>query len=66
MEDFNFYYLADQKHNPLKKTSLDKYLFRSSGNGWMLSCIVPIYNKDFLEGVTELILQLIILWKFAW
>ena len=52
MEDFNFYYLADQKHNPLKKPVWTNTYLDPAGNGWMLSCIVPIYNKDFLEGVT--------------
>lgn len=52
MEDLNFYYLADQKHNPLKKPVWTNTYLDPAGNGWMLSCIVPIYNKDFLEGVT--------------
>ena len=54
MEDYNFYYLADLKHNPEKKSVWTSAYLDPAGHGWMLSCIVPIYNKDFLEGVTGL------------
>ena len=54
MEDYNFYYLADLKHNPQKKSVWTSTYLDPAGNGWMLSCIVPIYNGDFLEGVTGL------------
>lgn len=54
MEDYNFYYLADKKHNPSKSTAWTSAYLDPAGNGWMLSCIVPIYNKEFLEGVTGL------------
>ena len=54
MEDYNFYYLADLVHNPEKKPVWTSAYLDPAGNGWMLSCIVPIYNKDFLEGVTGL------------
>ncbi|RXJ67658.1 hypothetical protein CRV08_09820 [Halarcobacter ebronensis] len=54
MEDYNFYYLADLKHNPEKKPVWTGAYLDPAGNGWMLSCIVPIYNKEFLEGVTGL------------
>ena len=52
MEDYNFYYLADKNHNPQKKAVWTGAYLDPAGLGWMLSCIVPIYNKDFLEGVT--------------
>ena len=52
MEDYNFYYLADLKHNPEKKAVWTSAYLDPAGNGWMLSCVVPIYNKEFLEGVT--------------
>lgn len=52
MEDFNFYYLADAKHNPHKKTVWTDTYLDPAGQGWMMSCIVPIYNQDFLEGVS--------------
>ncbi len=54
MEDYNFYYLADLKHDPEKKPVWTNTYLDPAGNGWMLSCVVPIYNKDFLEGVTGL------------
>jgi len=52
MEDYNFYFLADKKHNPKKQPVWTGAYLDPAGNGWMLSCIVPIYNGDFLEGVT--------------
>ena len=52
MEDYNFYYLADKKHNPEKKAVWTSAYLDPAGLGWMLSCIVPIYKNDFLEGVT--------------
>ncbi|MCK5524655.1 MAG: GHKL domain-containing protein [Thiomargarita sp.] len=54
MEDFNFYYEADAKHNPTRGVVWTDAYLDPAGQGWMLSCIVPIYNKDFLEGVTGL------------
>ena len=54
MEDYNFYYLADLKHNPEKKPVWTSAYLDPAGNGWLISCVVPIYNKDFLEGVTGL------------
>lgn len=52
MEEFNFYYLADAKHNPNRKTVWTDAYLDPAGQGWMMSCIVPIYNQDFLEGVS--------------
>ncbi len=52
MEEFNFYYLADAKHNPEKKTVWTDAYLDPAGHGWMMSCIVPIYNGEFLEGVS--------------
>lgn len=52
MEDFNFYYLADAKHNPKKIPVWTEAYLDPAGNGWMTSCVVPIYNGQFLEGVT--------------
>jgi len=54
MEDYNFYYLADNKHNPTKKATWTSAYLDPAGNGWMLSSLVPIYNNGFLEGVTGL------------
>jgi len=54
MQDFNFYYLADKKHNPSKKPVWTDIYYDPAGNGWMVSCVVPIYKGDFLEGVSGL------------
>lgn len=54
VSDYNFYYLADEKHNPKKEPVWTDAYLDPAGNGWMISCVVPIYNKDFLEGVTGL------------
>ena len=54
MEAFTFYDEADAKNNPTRAPVwIDTYL-DSAGRGWLLSCIVPVYNQDFLEGVTGL------------
>ncbi len=50
--DFNFYYLADEKHNPSRQPVWTDAYLDPAGMGWMASCIVPVYNGDFLEGVT--------------
>lgn len=51
---FNFYYEADATHNPERKAVwIDPYL-DPAGQGWMVSSIAPVYNKDFLEGVVGL------------
>ena len=50
--NFNFYYLADQKHNPEKKVIWTDTYLDPAGMGWMASCIAPIYNNGYLEGVT--------------
>jgi signal transduction histidine kinase len=52
MEGFNFYYEADAKHNPERKPVWTDAYLDPAGKGWMLSCIVPIYRNDFLEGVS--------------
>ncbi|MGM0518995.1 MAG: ATP-binding protein [Campylobacterota bacterium] len=54
MENYNFYYKADKKHNPDKKPVWTSAYLDPAGQGWMVSCVVPIYNNEFLEGVTGL------------
>ncbi len=54
MEDYNFYYDADAKHNKQRIPVWTNAYLDPAGQGWMVSCVVPIYNKDFLEGVTGL------------
>lgn len=48
---YNFYYLADEKHNPQKKVVWTNTYFDPAGRGWMISAIAPVYKKEFLEGV---------------
>ncbi|MEG3639891.1 sensor domain-containing diguanylate cyclase [Magnetococcus sp. PR-3] len=54
MEVYNFYYLADPKHNPQRKPVWTNTYLDPAGQGWMVSCVVPIYNGDLMEGVTGL------------
>ena len=49
--DYNFYYLADAKHNPQRKLVWTDVYLDPAGQGWMMSAIAPVYRKDFLEGV---------------
>ncbi|MEK7990450.1 MAG: ATP-binding protein [Thiotrichaceae bacterium] len=52
MQDFNFYYEADAEHNPERKPVWTNAYLDPAGQGWMLSCIVPIYSGNLLEGVS--------------
>lgn len=52
--DYNFYYLADAKHNPERKVMWTEVYLDPAGLGWMMSAIAPVYRDDFLEGVVGL------------
>ncbi|MGE6793458.1 ATP-binding protein [Pseudomonas guineae] len=52
--DYNFYYLADAKHNPERKVAWTEVYLDPAGMGWMLSAVAPVYRGDFLEGVVGL------------
>lgn len=52
MENYNFYYEANIHNNPKKEVVWTDVYLDPAGQGWMISAIVPIYNNDFLEGVT--------------
>lgn len=54
MGNFNFFYLADGKHNPERKTVWTGVYLDPAGQGWMLSCIAPVYHGDTLKGVAGL------------
>jgi len=54
IEEYNFYYEADKEHNPKKDAVWTSAYLDPAGQGWMVSCIVPIYKGEFLEGVTGL------------
>ncbi|HBX56328.1 MAG TPA: histidine kinase, partial [Pseudomonas sp.] len=49
--DYNFYYLADAKHNPTRKVVWTDVYLDPAGQGWMMSAVAPVYRGDFLEGV---------------
>lgn len=52
--DYNFYYLADARHNPERKVVWTDVYLDPAGLGWMMSVIAPVYRDDFLEGVVGL------------
>ncbi|WP_321315001.1 diguanylate cyclase [Halarcobacter sp.] len=52
ISNYNFYYEANKKNNPEKKAVWTDVYLDPAGQGWMLSVVVPIYNNDFLEGVS--------------
>ncbi|WP_054943497.1 ATP-binding protein [Paenibacillus ihuae] len=49
--EFNFYYEADEAHNPDHKVVWTDAYLDPAGNGWMASSIAPIYSGAVLEGV---------------
>jgi hypothetical protein len=52
---YNFYYLADETHNPNRRTVWVKEPYVDpAGRGWMISCIAPVYHREVLEGVCGL------------
>lgn len=51
---YNFYYEADAKHNPQRKVVWTDVYVDPAGQGWMTSCIAPVYSDNFLEGVVGL------------
>ncbi len=54
MESYNFYALAMAEHNPERKPVWTRAYLDPAGQGWMISCVVPIYRDAVLEGVTGL------------
>ena len=51
---YNFYYEADAEHNSDRGVEWTDVYLDPAGCGWMASCIMPVYNGDFLEGVVGL------------
>ncbi len=53
--EFNFYYLADEKHNPARSGVWvnDPYV-DPAGRGWVVSAIAPVYHDGTLAGVAGL------------
>ena len=48
---YNFYYEADAAHNPSRQPVWTDVYVDPAGQGWMASCVAPVYRGDFLEGV---------------
>lgn len=48
---YNFYYEADEKHNPARKVVWTDPYVDPAGNGWMVSAIAPVYFSNRLEAV---------------
>jgi len=52
LTSFNFYYLADENHNPNRETVwVDEIYIDPVGNGWMISLLYPIYVGEDLKMV---------------
>ncbi|MBS7527332.1 sensor domain-containing diguanylate cyclase [Fusibacter paucivorans] len=54
ISNYNFYYLADDLHNPSRDIVWTDVYLDPAGQGWMISCIAPVYDGDFLQGVVGL------------
>lgn len=51
--EYNFYYLADEQHNPSRKgTWVTEPYLDPSGRGWIVSAIAPVYHDGGMAGVT--------------
>lgn len=54
MTIYNFYYEADARHDPERVPVWTDVYLDPAGQGWLASCIAPVYRGDFLEGVVGL------------
>ncbi len=48
---FDFYYLADETHNPNRQPVWTELYWDPAGLGWMVSCVAPAYKDDEVKGV---------------
>jgi signal transduction histidine kinase len=48
---YNFYYEADEKHNPERTVVWTDAYIDPAGHGWMVSSIAPVWRGNKLEGV---------------
>jgi methyl-accepting chemotaxis protein len=48
---YNFYYEADERHNPERAAVWTDAYVDPAGHGWMVSSIAPVWRGDKLEGV---------------
>jgi signal transduction histidine kinase len=51
---FNFYYEADAAHDPTRAPVWTDVYLDPAGQGWLASCIAPVYQGDVLEAVVGL------------
>lgn len=51
---FNFYFLADARHNPARRPVWTDAYVDPAGSGWMISAVAPVYSDRFLEAVAGL------------
>ncbi len=51
---FNFYYLADARHNPARAQVWTDAYVDPARRGWMASALAPVHRGAFLEGVVGL------------
>lgn len=51
---YKFYYEADEIHNPGREVKWTNAYIEPLNNTWIASCIAPVYNGDFLEGVVAI------------
>ena len=52
--DYNFYYEADADHNPDRDVVWTEAYADPAGQGWLTSCIAPLYAGSELEAVVGL------------
>ena len=55
---YNFYYLANGKHNPERRAVWTDAYVDPAGRGWMISSIAPVWKAGRLEGVAGIDLSL--------
>lgn len=48
---FDFYYLADESHDPQRVPVWTELYWDPAGLGWMVSNVAPVYQADVLKGV---------------
>jgi signal transduction histidine kinase/ActR/RegA family two-component response regulator len=54
VRSYSFYYLADAVHNPGRDVVWTDAYVDPAGQGWLTSCIAPVYRGDALLGVVGL------------
>ncbi|MEB3186838.1 MAG: adenylate/guanylate cyclase domain-containing protein [bacterium] len=52
ISDFNFYYVADEVHDPRGLPRWTDAYLDPAGQGWMVTCAIPIRQGGRLRGVT--------------